>query len=840
MNFRSLRFIVLLICLVPLSGCLIPELIANAGPDLVVSEGADVTLKPTANILDYIVDYKWIQTAGPKVKFKVSKKGVLTFMAPETEVQQKLTFQLVVMYERGYKSKSDTVVVTVNQIKFFGTAPDNAADYTQLLTWFDQITPGNAGKWGSVEATRDVMNWTALDEAYNFAKSNGLKFKFHTLIWGQQQPGWINALPADEQLAEIDEWMAAVAERYPDIDLIDVVNEALNAPAEYRAALGGEGATGWDWVIKAFEMARQHFPKARLLINDYNTLILPQFTDNYLTLINLLKERGLIDGIGEQAHFLERAELPVVAANLDKLAATGLPIYISEFDLNFADDARQANVMRDLFTIFWDHPSVAGVTHWGYREGSMWRTNAYLLRADGSTRPAFDWINCYIAGGGDSCYVPEYVPQGWKGTEYGLTMEAEEYDDGEGIAALGNVVAYTDGGDWIAFKQVEFHEDWNKFWVTYAKGNTDPGSLAIHLDSRDSAPVLTVDLPPTAGWGSSKTLENDWPSIVGTHDIYVEFVGEGGIGNIDTLRVGKPQPESGVNLVNDGGFEAGIAGWNNWGNGTLSASTLQVHGGTQALRSTTRSSAGGFAAYGLAGSVEADTTYAVSAWVLHTGAAPDTVRLASKLSCSGVDSYGWLQNDTAVAPNTWTQLGGSLTVPADCTVTDAAIYFEGTAVGSDVFIDDVKVVPPNNNLVADGGFETGAAGWNSWGNGTLAPSTAQFHSGAQSLTSTARNSAGGFAAYTLGGTTAGTSYAVSAWVFVDGTTARLANKLRCGGTDTYSWLQDNTAVVPNTWTQLSGTLTIPADCVLEEASIYFENVPVGVNAYLDDVSVTPL
>jgi hypothetical protein len=142
--------------------------------------------------------------------------------------------------------------------------------------------------------------------------------------------------------------------------------------------------------------------------------------------------------------------------------------------------------------------------------------------------------------------------------------------------------------------------------------------------------------------------------------------------------------------------------------------------------------------------------------------------------------------------------------------------------------------------VADGGFETGAAGWNSWGNGTLTPSTAQFHSGAQSLSSTARNSTGGFAAYTLGSATAGTSYAVSAWVYVDGTTARLADTLRCAGADAYSWLQDNTAVEPNTWTQLSGTLTIPADCALEEATIYFENVPVGAIVYLDDVSVTPL
>jgi len=303
-------------------------------------------------------------------------------------VQLKLTFQLTVMYERGHKSQSDSVDVTVNQIRFFGTAAGNPQDYALLLNWFDQITPENAGKWGSVEATRDVMNWQALDDAYNFAKTHHLPFKFHNLIWGQQQPAWLANLPADQQLAEIDQWMTEVAARYPDIDFIDVVNEPLNNPAGYRDALGGAGMTGYDWVIKSFEMARAHFPKAKLLVNEFNTVILPQFTDNYMTLVKLLQSRHLLDGIGEQAHFLERADVPVVKANLDTLASTGLPIYISEFDLNFADDARQANAMRDLFKVFWDHPSVGGVTHWGFRQGATWETNSWLVRTDGDVWPS--------------------------------------------------------------------------------------------------------------------------------------------------------------------------------------------------------------------------------------------------------------------------------------------------------------------------------------------------------------------------------------------------------------------------------------------------------------------
>lgn len=52
------------------------------------------------------------------------------------------------------------------------------------LSYWNQVTPSNAGKWGFVEGQRDVMRWAGLDKAYQLAKDNGLKFKQHTLIWG--------------------------------------------------------------------------------------------------------------------------------------------------------------------------------------------------------------------------------------------------------------------------------------------------------------------------------------------------------------------------------------------------------------------------------------------------------------------------------------------------------------------------------------------------------------------------------------------------------------------------------------------------------------------------------
>jgi endo-1,4-beta-xylanase len=270
---------------------------------------------------------------------------------------------------------------------------------TNFTTYWNQVTPENAGKWGSVESTRDVMNWTALDNAYNTAKNNNLPFKQHTFVWGQQQPSWMSALSQQEQREEVEEWIRLFSERYPDADYIDVVNEPLHAVADYTAALGGSGTTGWDWVIWVFEKARQYCPNAKLILNDYNIINNNSATTSYLAIINILKARNLIDVIGEQGHFLETTDNSVILANLDRLAATGLPIQISEYDVNLTDaGSAQANKYMNQFPVLWTHPAIQGITLWGYKQGEIWRTDAYLVRQDGTERPALTWLKNYVAG----------------------------------------------------------------------------------------------------------------------------------------------------------------------------------------------------------------------------------------------------------------------------------------------------------------------------------------------------------------------------------------------------------------------------------------------------------
>jgi endo-1,4-beta-xylanase len=285
------------------------------------------------------------------------------------------------------------------------TTPDPDFD-----TYWNQATPENSGKWEAVEATRDVMTWSDLDFMYAYTRARGIPFKQHTFVWGQQTPAWVTTLSAAEQREEVEEWIAAFGTRYPNTEFIDVVNEPLHAPAEYRAALGGAGATGWDWVIWSFEKARLHCPNAKLLLNDYNIINSDSATTQYLTIINLLKDRGLIDGIGEQAHFFETTSITTIQNNLNRLAATGLPIYISELDINLANDTAQSNRYQTLFPVFWTNPAVRGITFWGYKQGAIWQNNAYLLKTNGTERPALTWLKDYIAANPQTLNVSVTTP----------------------------------------------------------------------------------------------------------------------------------------------------------------------------------------------------------------------------------------------------------------------------------------------------------------------------------------------------------------------------------------------------------------------------------------------
>ncbi|MEO6601476.1 MAG: endo-1,4-beta-xylanase, partial [Polyangiaceae bacterium] len=137
-----------------------------------------------------------------------------------------------------------------------------------------------------------------------------------------------------------------------------------------------------------------------LILNDYNNIEYASDNSHNIDIVNRIKAAGApINAIGAQSHAAYSMSTSSVQSYLDKLASqTGLPVYISEYDINLADDNQQKTVMQSQLTMFWNDSNVKGITVWGYIEGQTWLPNTGLMTSSGQMRPAMTWLTQFLAG----------------------------------------------------------------------------------------------------------------------------------------------------------------------------------------------------------------------------------------------------------------------------------------------------------------------------------------------------------------------------------------------------------------------------------------------------------
>ena len=269
----------------------------------------------------------------------------------------------------------------------------------QYYKLWNQITCENESKWASVEGTRGTFNWSGADRAFSYAQQHDFTYKFHALVWGAQYPGWLESLSARDRFNAITNWFDHAKDQYDTLPMIDVVNEAIGnhqaGNPMMKESLGGGGKTGYDWLIKAFEMAYERWPDAILIYNDYNS-----FTwdlDNYITLVRTLRDAGApIDAYGNQSHDVTDISVSNMENALKKQQdALQMPMFITELDIDIASDDQQKKQYENIFPLMWEADYCAGVTLWGYVLGATWVTNSGLYR-DGAERPAMTWLREYM------------------------------------------------------------------------------------------------------------------------------------------------------------------------------------------------------------------------------------------------------------------------------------------------------------------------------------------------------------------------------------------------------------------------------------------------------------
>jgi endo-1,4-beta-xylanase len=265
---------------------------------------------------------------------------------------------------------------------------------------FSSLTAENVMKPAPIHPEAGRYYWDNADRIVDFAVSNGLKVRGHTLVWHQQSPSWFfrnkegKQLTKEEALALLKDHIYNVVGRYKGkVYAWDVVNEAIddNSSKFYRETEWYK-LCGKDYIALAFRWAHEADPQAKLFYNDYNTEF-PGKRDKVYRLIRELLDEGVpVHGIGLQGHWniVNPSETDLVDA-IRKYASLGIEIQVTELDVSVYpsahkdpdDDAftperelQQAEKYRMIFRVFREHKDViTGVTFWNVSDRQSWLDN---------------------------------------------------------------------------------------------------------------------------------------------------------------------------------------------------------------------------------------------------------------------------------------------------------------------------------------------------------------------------------------------------------------------------------------------------------------------------------
>ncbi len=351
------------------------------------------------SLTDYGADYDIKTLPATKLTYPGGELDAPWRKAAQERIEKirKGDLNIVVRDANGKPIPGAEVVVKQTRQKFaFGSAvsakalvSDDPADakYQEMVkTLFNRIVFENDLKWDRWKADRETPQ-----KALKWLRDNNIEARGHVLVW----PSWhhsptewkalendpaalnaaVNAHITDEVgtlRGQLHDWDVE-NEPFKNHDIIDVLGPQVQA----------------EW----FKKAREADPKATLYLNDYGIVAAggkdlahqQHFED---TIKRLIKDGAPIGGIGMQAHFGSDLTPPTKMLEiLDRFAKFGLPLQMTEFDVQAPNEQLQADFTRDFLTVMFSHPAVNGVVMWGFWEGRHYAPSAALWNKDWSVRP---------------------------------------------------------------------------------------------------------------------------------------------------------------------------------------------------------------------------------------------------------------------------------------------------------------------------------------------------------------------------------------------------------------------------------------------------------------------
>jgi endo-1,4-beta-xylanase len=275
------------------------------------------------------------------------------------------------------------------QGRYFGTALtqsmlSNSTVTSIAGTQFDMATPGNEMKWDTTEASRGSFNFGPGDQIVSFAQSHNMRVRGHNLVWHSQLPSWVSSLPTNQVQSVMENHISTEATHYKGkVYAWDVVNEPFDDSGNLRTDIFYQ-AMGSGYIADALRTARAADPNAKLYLNDYNIEGSGAKSNAMYSLVSSLKSQGVpIDGVGFESHFIVGQVPSTMQANMQRFAALGLDVAVTELDDRTQLPASTATINQQAT----DYGNVVkwclaisrcvGVSQWGVGDPDSWVPGAF-------------------------------------------------------------------------------------------------------------------------------------------------------------------------------------------------------------------------------------------------------------------------------------------------------------------------------------------------------------------------------------------------------------------------------------------------------------------------------
>ncbi len=303
--------------------------------------------------------------------------------------------------------------------KYFGTAlvVSNLSNSTLTGvagTQFDMVTPGNEMKWDTTEPSNGSFNFGPGDQIVAFAKAHSDRVRGHNLVWHSQLPSWVSSLPSNQVQAAMETHITTEVNHYKgQVYAWDVVNEPFNDDGTFRAD-AFSNAMGSGYIADAIRTAHAADPNAKLYLNDYNIEGENAKSNAMYSLVQSLISQGVpISGVGLESHFILGQVPSTMLANMQRFAALGVDVAVTELDDRIQLPATSANLAQqatDYSTVVNDCLAVTrcvGVTQWGVGDADSWIPGffsgfgaATMYDQNYNPKPAYTATQTALGGGG--------------------------------------------------------------------------------------------------------------------------------------------------------------------------------------------------------------------------------------------------------------------------------------------------------------------------------------------------------------------------------------------------------------------------------------------------------